>query len=103
MLCNFLSEKGLNVCDCKLLTTFDGARTLSYRLTINPCDFEKAKDPSIWPYRVGLRLFKHFNRNIKNSTRKDDFNQLPKKFGSDKRVRFVDNVSFNLGNYQSLV
>ena len=31
---------------------------------INPSDYEKAKDPSIWPYRVGLRLFKHFNNNM---------------------------------------
>ena len=64
MLCTFLAERGLNVCDCKLLTRFDGARTLTYKITICPSDYEKAKDPSIWPYRVGLRLFKHFNNNM---------------------------------------
>ena len=49
----FLEEKGLDVCDCKLLTTFERARTLSFEITIKPHHFEKAKDPSIWPYRVG--------------------------------------------------
>ena len=38
MLCKFLAERGLNVCDCNLLTRFDGVRTLTYRITINPCD-----------------------------------------------------------------
>ena len=54
MLSKFLAERGLNVCDCKLLTTFDGARTLTYKITITPSDYEKTKDPSIWSYRVGL-------------------------------------------------
>ena len=34
MLCRFLAEKGLNICDCKLLTRFDGARTLTCRIPI---------------------------------------------------------------------
>ena len=31
MLSKFLAERGLNVCDCKLLTTFDGARMLTLK------------------------------------------------------------------------
>ena len=70
MLCKFLAERELNVNDCKLLTRFDGAKALTYRTTINPCDYEKVKDPSIWPYRVGLELFKHFNTDMTNSTKR---------------------------------
>ena len=65
-LSKFLEEKGLDVCDCKLLTTFERARTLSFKIIIEPHHFEKAKDPSIWPYRVGVRLFKYFNANNRN-------------------------------------
>ena len=65
-LSKFLEEKGLGVYDCKLLTTFERARTLSFKITIKPHHFQKAKDPSIWPYRVGVRLFKHYNANNRN-------------------------------------
>ena len=42
----------------------DDARSLSYKITISPCDVERAtKDESIWPYRVEVRFFQHFNRN----------------------------------------
>ena len=58
-LSKFLEENGLDVCDCKLLTTFE-------RITIKLHHFQKAKDPSIWPYRVGVRLFKHCNANNRN-------------------------------------
>ena len=73
----FLEEKGSHVCDCKLLTTFEGARTLSFKITIKPHHFEKAKDPSIRPYRVGVRLFKYSNANNRN------------KIISGKSVRFA--------------
>ena len=56
----------IDVCDCKLLTTFERARTLSFKITIKPHHFEKAKNPSIWPYRVGVRVFKHFTANNRN-------------------------------------
>ena len=61
-LSNYLSENGLSIKDCKLLTTSEKARSLSYKITISAGDFEKAtKDVSIWPYRVGVRLFKPFS------------------------------------------
>ena len=62
-LCNWLSQKGLFVKDCKLLTTSDEARSLSYRITINPKDFDKAtQDANLWPYGVGVRLYKNFRK-----------------------------------------
>ena len=67
-LCNWLAQNGLRVKDCRLLTTSPTARSLSYRITIHPKDYEKAtKDESLWPYRVGVRLFRHFDKNNGNT------------------------------------
>ena len=60
-LSHFLEGKGLHVLSCDLLTKYEGARSLSYKVTIKSCDFDKAKNPELWPYRVGVRLFKFFN------------------------------------------
>ena len=65
---NWLAQKGLLVKDCKLLTTSDEARSLSYKITLQPQDFDRAtQDAGLWPYRVGVRLFKNFNRNQQRS------------------------------------
>ena len=44
-----------------LLTKYEGARSLAYKVTIKSCDFDKAKNPEIWPSRIGIRLYKFFN------------------------------------------
>ena len=70
-LSNCLAENGLNVKVCQLLTKSDDAGSLSYKITISPCDVERAtKDESIWPYRVGVRFFKYFNRNYAHNMNK---------------------------------
>lgn len=85
-LCNRLTQNGLRVNDCRLLTTSPSARSLSYRITIHPKDYEKAtKDESLWPYRVGVRLFKHFNNN-NNSNLSYKGNREP----NERRVGFQD-------------
>ena len=66
-LSKFLQEKGLSVKDCSLLTKFEGARSLSYKVTIKSTDLDIAKNPGIWPYRVGVRLYKHFNATQRNN------------------------------------
>ena len=59
-----------------MLTTSEDARSLTYKITIDPKDYEKATtDASIWPYQVGVRLFKQFNtaaRNDNNKQRQDN-------------------------------
>ena len=64
--------------DCTLLTKYEGAHTFSFKITIKPQCFERAKDPSIWPYRVGLRLYKYFNQNNKKNA------------STDRRVTFAN-------------
>ena len=79
-----LSQKELNIKDYELLTTAEGARALSYyKITIDPKDYERAStDASLWAYRVGVRLFKHFNSRFKQhitmnrSNKKTGFKKL---------------------------
>ena len=60
-LSQWLAGKGLRVLSCDLLTKYEGARSLSYKITVKSCDYDKAHNPEIWPARVGVRLFKFFN------------------------------------------
>ena len=62
-LATFLESKGLKVVDCVLLTTYEQARSLSYKITIKAKDFEKSQDPATWPYRISFRPF--INRRVK--------------------------------------
>ena len=45
-----------------MLTKFEEARSLSFKVTIKAEDFEKANNPAIWPYRVVVRKFVNFRR-----------------------------------------
>ena len=85
-LSKYLEEMGLMVVDCTLLTKYEGARTWSFKITIKPQCFERAKDPSIWPYRVGLRLYKYFNQNNKKNA------------STDRRVTFANEIRGILRN-----
>ena len=85
-LSKYLEEMGLMVVDCTLLTKYEGARTLSFKITIKPQCFERAKDPSILPYRVGLRLYKYFNQNNKKNA------------STDRRITFANETRGILRN-----
>ena len=60
LLKTFLENKGIKVISCENLTTWNQARTHCYKVTIKASEFEKATKPEVWPYRVGVRLFKQF-------------------------------------------
>ena len=66
-LSHWLEEKGLHVVSCDLLTKYEGARSLSYKIAIKSGDYEIATNPEIWPLRVGVKLYKYFNN--QNSVR----------------------------------
>ena len=73
----FVSERGLNVKDCRLLTTSANAKTLSYKIIISSEDIDMATNNArIWPVGVGLRRFKHFN------------NQKTGTYGGQTRARY---------------
>ena len=53
----FIEAKGIKVLDCVLLTKYEQARTLSYKITIKARDYGKSQNLSMWPYRVRVRVF----------------------------------------------
>ena len=60
----FVEDKGLEILDCELITKFQGARTISFKVTIDSKDYDKSQNPQFWPYRVGIRLFRHFREKM---------------------------------------
>ena len=70
--CNWLATKGMDVKDCELLTTSDEARSLSFKLTIKPENYDRAtQDATLWPYRVGVRLYKNFNKRYQSQNTRE--------------------------------
>ena len=56
----WLKSNGISVKNCSLLTTFDGARSHTFKLVVKATDYEKIINPAIWPENVGVRKFKFF-------------------------------------------
>ena len=42
----------------KKLTTYEHARTNTFKVSIKASDYDKALRPEVWPLRVGVRLFR---------------------------------------------
>ena len=55
---NFISSKGINVIEVKKLTTYEHARTNTFKICIKASDYDKALKPEVWPLRVGFRMFR---------------------------------------------
>ena len=68
-LSRFLESKGLKLLNCDLLTKYEGARSLSFKITIRSSDYEKATNAELWPIGVGVRAFKFFNNRQENNGR----------------------------------
>ena len=56
---------GLSVVRCMLLTTYEHARSLTFKLTIKASDYEKSQDPAIWPSGVSVKPYKEKKNNRK--------------------------------------
>ena len=67
---NWLAERAVFIKDCKLLTTSEEARFLSFKLTVSSKDYDRLmKDATMWPYGVGVRPFKNFRKNSREDYR----------------------------------
>ena len=62
---DFLLDEGIETSNWKALTTYDNARSLTFKFSVKAMDHEKSKDLKIWPAGV---LWKH--------TRKEGSRQL---------------------------
>ena len=60
-LSRFIEDKGLKIGSCDLLTKYEGAHSLSFEITTRSSEYDKVRNPEIWPVGVGIRLFKFFN------------------------------------------
>ena len=58
----WIEDHGIKVSDCVLLTKYEQARTLSFKVTIRANEYEKSQDPSMWPYGVKVRRYRTNNR-----------------------------------------
>ena len=58
----WIEDQGIKVFDCVLLTKYEQARTLSFKITISASNYEKSQDPSMWPYRVHVHPYRNYNR-----------------------------------------
>ena len=58
----FMTGKGIEVLEIVKLTTYEHARTITFKITIKASQYAKAMDPDIWPLRVGVRHYRQPKR-----------------------------------------
>ena len=72
----FIERKGIKVAEVVKLTKDDAdTRTNTFKVVVKTSDYEKAMDPEIWPYRVGVRHFKPPKRSRQGMTWKEQAEQ----------------------------
>ena len=55
----FIERKGIKVAEVVKLTKEDAeTRTNTFKVVVKTADYDKAMNPEVWPYRVGVRHFK---------------------------------------------
>ena len=52
-----MAGKGINVTDIELISNAPERRTNTFRIAIKAAEYDKAMNPAVWPYRVGVRRF----------------------------------------------
>ena len=60
-LSDFLAGKGINPVEVVMLTkeeVISEVRTLTFRVTVKPEQYEAALKPEVWPYRVAVRHYR---------------------------------------------
>lgn len=87
----YLVKKEINVVSCNLLTKFKEAYSHSFKIIVKAQDYEKVQNAEIWPYRVGVRHYKHF-RNDRNSIKQSE---LVGRTGSVKEIVSAMNIIKN--------
>ena len=87
-LATWLQSNGLQVKSCILLTKYEGARSLAYKISIKSSDYDKATNPHIWPDKVGVRRYKFFDKQKNTSVQssgRSNFSQPWKTQNSTER------------------
>ena len=72
----FIERKGIKVAEVIKLTKDDAeTRTNTFKVVVKTADYERAMDPEMWPYRVGVRHFKPPKRSRQGMTWQDQSRQ----------------------------
>ena len=77
-LSRLVEQKGIKILACDLLTKYEGARSLSFKISVRSYDYEKVINPDIWPVGVGIRHFKFFARKDRDGNNNDSQSDKPK-------------------------
>ena len=89
-LSRFIESKDIKILGCDILTKYEGAHLLSFKITIRSCDYEKIINSDIWPVGVGIRQFKFFPRrdgeNVNDSQRKKPKSILKKQVNNTNQI-----------------
>ena len=67
-LATFLHSKGVEVVDVALLTTYENARTNTFKVKIKASQYSKAMSPDVWPFRVGVRHYRQPRRDLNTTS-----------------------------------
>ena len=68
------AEKDMDIIECQKVSHKE-ARTASFRIKIKGADYDKAMSADSWPYRVRVRVYKHFrNRDSRDGAGMSQFN-----------------------------
>ena len=70
-----LRSKGLNVVRVTRLTTYEHARSLTFKITVKASDNEKSQDSAMWPTGVSVRLFREKKPRHNRSAETDELNE----------------------------
>jgi hypothetical protein len=65
---SFIVAKGIDVLEIVKLTTFEQARTNTFKIRIKAAQYQKAIDPEMWPLRVGVRHYRQPRRDQNKGT-----------------------------------
>ena len=79
----FIMSKGIEVLEISKLTTYEHAKTNTFKIKIKAAEYNKAMDPNNWPLRVGVR---HYRQPRRDANGRQNWSDQSKVTGG-----FVDN------------
>ena len=87
-LSRFIESKDTKILGCDILTKYEGARSLSFKITIRSCDYEKIINSDIWPVGVGIRQFspRRDGENVNDSQCKKPKSILKKQVNNNNQI-----------------
>ena len=92
-LSGYLQSKGIAINECNLLTTFNNARSLAYKITVGEENKDVVCDPSLWPENVIIQSYKQRRRSSSSPLKTSSGNNGILRVTDSSRIKrsIVDN------------